>query len=90
MTRASQDVLPFVKTVGTDTVKTYGVNAIGLRRKGFPEDRIERLKEIFRRLTGPKWNTSQALDRIEEDFPGDPDAEDVVEFVRSARRGVHK
>ncbi|HET7452846.1 MAG TPA: acyl-ACP--UDP-N-acetylglucosamine O-acyltransferase [Thermoanaerobaculia bacterium] len=90
MTRCAQDVLPFVKTVGTDVVRTYGVNAIGLRRKGFPEDRIDRLKEIFRRLTGPKWNTSQALEQIETDFPGDEDAAYVVDFVRTAKRGVHK
>jgi UDP-N-acetylglucosamine acyltransferase len=90
MTRCAQDALPFVKTVGTDVVRTYGVNAIGLRRKGFAEDRIDRLKEIFRRLTAPKWNTSQALDQIEADFPGDADAEYVVDFVRSAKRGVHK
>ena len=90
MTRASQDVLPFVKTVGTDEVRTYGVNTIGLKRKGFADDRIERLKEIFRRLTSPKLNTSQALDRIAEDFAGDEDAGYVVAFVRSAKRGVHK
>jgi UDP-N-acetylglucosamine acyltransferase len=90
MTRASQDVLPFVKTVGTDVVKTYGVNTIGLKRKGFADERVERLKEIFRRLASPKWNTSQALERIDEDFPGDPDAAYVTGFVRSAKRGVHK
>ncbi len=90
MTRASQDVLPFVKTVGTDVVKTYGVNTIGLKRKGFPDDRVERLREIFRRLSSPRWNTSQALERIEEDFPGDADAAYVAEFVRTAKRGVHK
>jgi UDP-N-acetylglucosamine acyltransferase len=66
------------------------VNTIGLKRKGFADERIERLKEIFRRLTSPKLNTSQALDRIAADFPGDADAEYVVAFVRSAKRGVHK
>ena len=90
MTRAPQDVLPFVKTVGTDVVKTYGVNTIGLRRKGFAEARIERLKEIYRVLVSPRLNTSQALEKIASDFAGDEDAVYVVDFVRSARRGVHK
>lgn len=90
MTRAPQDVLPFVKTVGTDVVKTYGVNSIGLKRKGFADDRIERLKEIYRVLVSPKLNTSQALEKITADFAGDADAVYVVDFVRSARRGVHK
>lgn len=90
MTRAPQDVLPFVKTVGTDVVKTYGVNAIGLKRKGFADARIERLKEVYRILVSPKLNTSQALEKIAADFAGDEDAAYLVEFVRSARRGVHK
>ena len=90
MTRAPQDVLPFVKTVGTDVVKTYGVNAIGLKRKGFADARIERLKEIYRILVSPKLNTSQALEKIAADFAGDEDAAYLVDFVRSARRGVHK
>lgn len=90
MTRAPQDVLPFVKTVGTDVVKTYGVNTIGLKRKGFSEERIEALKEIYRILVSPRLNTSQAVERIESEFSGNEDAAYIVEFVRTARRGVHK
>jgi UDP-N-acetylglucosamine acyltransferase len=90
MTRAPQDVLPFVKTVGTDTVKTFGVNAIGLKRKGFSDERIEALKEIYRVLVSPRLNTSQAVERIEAEFSGNEDAAYIVEFIRTARRGVHK
>jgi len=90
MTRAPQDVLPFVKTVGTDVVKTYGINAIGLKRKGFSEERIEALKEIYRVLVSPKLNTSQALEKIAQRFAGNDDADYLVEFIRTARRGVHK
>jgi len=90
MTRAPQDVLPFVKTVGTDVVKTYGVNTIGLKRKGFSEERIEALKEIYRILVSPRLNTSQAVERIAAEFSGNEDAAYIVEFVRTARRGVHK
>jgi UDP-N-acetylglucosamine acyltransferase len=90
MTRASQDVLPFVKTVGTDEVKTYGVNTIGLKRKGFSEERVDALQRMYRILVSPKLNTSQALERIAAEFPGNADADYLREFVRSARRGVHK
>lgn len=90
MTRAPQDVLPFVKTVGTDVVKTYGVNTIGLKRKGFSEERIEALKEIYRLLVSPRLNTTQAVEKIAAQFAGNEDADYIVEFVRTARRGVHK
>ena len=90
MTRAPQDVLPFVKTVGTDIVKTYGINAIGLKRKGFSDERIEELKKVYRVLSSPKLNMSQALDRITAEFGGSADAAYLVDFIRTSKRGVHR
>ena len=90
MTAAPKDVLPFLKTSGADNAKTYGVNAIGLRRKGFSEERIEALGRVYRILVSPKLNTTQAIERIESEFPGNEDASYLVEFIRGSRRGVHK
>jgi UDP-N-acetylglucosamine acyltransferase len=90
MTAASQDVLPFVKTDGNDVVKTYGINALGLKRKGFSEERIDALKRIYRILVSPKLNTSQALDRIGAEFAGNEDAAYLIDFIRTSKRGVHK
>ena len=90
MTAASQDVLPFVKTDGNDQVKTYGVNTLGLKRKGFSDERIESLKGIYRLLVSPKLNTSQALEKIAAEFAGNDDAAYFAEFIRSSKRGVHK
>ena len=90
MTAASQDVLPFVKTDGNDVVKTYGINTLGLKRKGFSDARIDALKGIYRLLVSPKLNTSQALDRIAAEFPANEDAVYLAEFIRTSKRGVHK
>lgn len=90
MTAASQDVLPFVKTDGNDVVKTYGINTLGLKRKGFSDERIDALKGIYRILASPKLNTSQALDRIAAEFPANEDAAYIAEFIRTSKRGVHK
>jgi UDP-N-acetylglucosamine acyltransferase len=90
MTAASQDVLPFIKTDGNDVVKTYGVNTLGLKRKGFSDERIDALKKIYRLLVSPKLNTSQALERITAEFPANEDAAYLTEFIRSSKRGVHK
>ncbi len=90
MTAASQDVLPFMKTAGVDATRSYGVNSIGLRRKGFSDERIEALQNAYRILSSPKLNTSQALARIEAELSGNPDVAYLVEFIRGSRRGVHK
>ena len=84
MTAAPKDVLPFFKTSGVDDARTFGVNTIGLKRKGFSDERLDALKEIYRRLVSPKLNTTQALEKIEADFPGNPDAAYLIEFVRSS------
>jgi UDP-N-acetylglucosamine acyltransferase len=90
MTAASQDVLPFVKTDGNDVVKTYGINSLGLKRKGFSAERIEALKSIYRILASPKLNVSQALEQIGLDFSENADAAYLIEFIRSSKRGVHR
>lgn len=88
-TRILADALPFVKTVGLRPA-VYGVNRIGLRRKGFDEQRVRVLQRAFRIFLRSALNTSQALERLEAEFPGEADVAYLIEYVRSARRGVVK
>ncbi len=64
----TQDVLPFVKTVGSRPTKTYGINSIGLQRKGFSPDAIEALQRAYRILTRSKLKLEDALAKIEADL----------------------
>src|SRR5688572_31593450 len=57
----TQDALPFIKTVG-NRAKTYGVNTIGLERKGFSPDSVQALKKAYRYLKQSGLNTGQAVD----------------------------
>jgi UDP-N-acetylglucosamine acyltransferase len=84
----TQDVLPFVKTVGSRPAKTYGINTIGLQRKGFQPETIEALQRAYRVLTRSKLGLESALARIEEDFGLYPEVRYFVDFVRGAKRGV--
>ena len=84
-----QDVLPFCKTDGWEA-KTYGLNSIGLRRAGFSRDRMLALEQAYRLLVKSKLNTTQALERITEELAGQPDVEELVEFVRTSKRGFHR
>lgn len=86
----TQDVLPFSRTVHERGVKVYGVNVVGLRRRGFDEERIDRIHKAMRLLTQSKLNTSQALEKIGQTLDRSEDIEALVHFVESSERGVIK
>ncbi len=67
-TVVTRDALPFVKTVG-GTPKVYGINRVGLRRKGFARERIKVLDDLFRILVRSGLNTSQAVEKIVASYP---------------------
>jgi len=84
----TQDVLPYVKTVGNRPAKTYGVNTIGLQRKGFQKETVEALQRAYRILTRSKLLLADALERIETELGFHSEVRYLVEFIRSSTRGV--
>ena len=84
----TQDVLPFVKTVGNRPAKTYGINTIGLERKGFPKESIEALQRAYRILTRSKLPLQEALDRMEAELGFHSEVRYFAEFIRASKRGV--
>jgi len=84
-----QDVLPYCKTDGAEA-KTYGINTIGLKRRGFSDERVDALGKAYRILVRSKLNTSQALERITAELPGQEDVESLVRFIRAGERGFHR
>lgn len=87
-TIATQDVLPFVKTVGNRPAKTYGVNTIGLQRKGFSPESIEAISRAYKTLTRSKLPLAEALEKIEADLGGHEEAKYFADFIRGAKRGI--
>lgn len=87
-TVATQDVLPYVKTVGSRPAKTYGVNTIGLERKGFSKETIEAIQRAYRLLVRSKLKLEDALVRIESELSLYPEARYLAAFVRGAKRGI--
>ena len=80
-------MLPFIKTVGNRPAKTYGVNTIGLDRKGFPKESIEALQRAYRILIRSKLPLETALQRLETEYGLYPEVRYLVEFVRESKRG---
>ena len=89
-TVATLDVLPFMKTAGARDTKSYGVNTIGLRRKGFPEASIEGLSKAHRILFHSNLLREEALTRVETELAGIPEVELLTTFIRSSHRGIHR
>jgi UDP-N-acetylglucosamine acyltransferase len=85
----TQDALPFVKSVG-NRASAYGVNTIGLERKGLGAETIAALKRAYRLLLQSGLNTTQALEKIESEISGVPEVGYLVAFIRSSERGVIK
>ncbi|MBV8200858.1 MAG: acyl-ACP--UDP-N-acetylglucosamine O-acyltransferase [Acidobacteria bacterium] len=85
----SKDALPYVKTVGVNPA-CYGINTVGLRRKGFDSAQLARLGKAFRLLSRSGLNTRQAVARIREELGGDAEVDSFVAFIESSRRGVTK
>ncbi len=85
----TQDALPFVKTVGQKPA-IYGVNRIGLERRGFDEARLRSIEKALRILTRERLSTTSALERLRAEFPGDADVTYLADFVAASERGVIK
>jgi len=85
----TKDALPYARTVGSRPARIFGTNSIGLMRRGFSPDVVQKLKRCFRYLLQSKLNTTNALRRIEQDKSlACAEVEYVVAFIRSSSRGV--
>lgn len=85
-----QDVLPFCRVAGNRPLLLYGLNSIGLRRKGYSRERIKALKEMFKIIYYSDLNTAQAVERIKDEFPPGEDRNEIINFIQSSKRGIVK
>jgi UDP-N-acetylglucosamine acyltransferase len=85
----TQDVLPFSITSAKRETHAYGLNKVGLQRRGFSEERLKKLHRAYRYLLAAKMNTSQAVERMKAEENGE-DVKYLVEFIEKSDRGVLK
>jgi UDP-N-acetylglucosamine acyltransferase len=85
----TKDALPYGRTVGSRPARVFGLNLIGLKRRGFSDDTLKKLRAAYRYLTQSRLNTTQALAKIESDPAlACADVANLVDFIRTASRGV--
>ena len=88
LTTASMDVLPFMKTAGTRDTKSYGVNIIGLRRRGFAEETIQALQQAHKILFGMGLLREEAMAKAAAELGNVPEVAYLLDFIRNSKRGI--
>jgi UDP-N-acetylglucosamine acyltransferase len=86
----TQDVPPFSLIVTERETTSFGVNKIGLERKGFSPERIKSLTNAFRLLLRSKLNTNQALEEMRKSLGQSSDVAELIQFIETAERGIIK
>jgi len=84
-----KDAPPFAIIQGNHA-KCYGLNRVGMNRRGYSKDTIEKLHRAFHLLLSAKLNTTQALERIKSEITDCAEVDLVVEFYETTKRGVVK
>lgn len=85
--RISQDVPPYCRVAGSPA-KLYGLNSVGLERRGFSEEVRRDLKQAYRTIFNSQHTVSKGLTKVEEGEIDLPEVQCLVDFVRSSDRGV--
>ncbi len=89
-TIVTQDVLPFSTTSESRENRAYGLNSVGLKRRGFTEERLSKLHHAYRVLLGSKLNTSQAVAKLRQEGDLGDDVETLLRFIETSERGIIK
>lgn len=85
--RVAQDVPPFVRAVG-NPIKLFGLNSVGLQRRGFEPDTIAELKKAYRLFfRSDDLNLSQAIEQAKSDLKMIPEVKALIEFLKTSKRG---
>lgn len=85
--RITQDVPPYCRAAGNPP-KLYGLNSVGLERRGFSPEVRAALKLAYRVLFQSNLNVSQAVARAEEEVSTIPEVRHLLKFIRSSERGI--
>lgn len=87
----TQDVPPFSLIVSSRETRCYGINRVGLERRGFSPERLHAIEKAFRYLLRSKLNTSQALEKMRGTLADSEDVLTLIRFIESTtERGLTK
>ena len=83
----SLDIPPYVSAAG-NRAKLYGLNLVGLKRRGFSDQTINNLKKAYKIIFRSGFTIDDAFARAIDEFPDSPEVHHFVDFMRKSKRGV--
>lgn len=87
--KVGKDVPPYI-IAAREPLSFYGINSVGLNRRGFTPEQIHTIQEAYRLIYQSNLNTTQALDKIEATIPACAERDQIISFVRQSTRGIVK
>jgi UDP-N-acetylglucosamine acyltransferase len=84
-----KDIPPYTKAA-REPISYAGINAVGLRRRGFSSEKINEIQEIYRYVFLKGVNHSKAIEMIERDMPSTPERDYIINFIRTSEQGIMK
>lgn len=85
--RIGKDIPPYT-LIGRDPIVYCGINIVGLRRRGFTNDQVFLIQDIYRTLYTRGLNNSQAIKAIETEYAPSPERDLILDFIKSSDRGI--
>ncbi len=84
-----KDVPPFVKAA-REPLSYVGINSVGIRRRGFTEEQINRIQDVYRYIFVKGLGTSKAVALVERELPVSAERDEIIDFIRNSVRGIIK
>jgi UDP-N-acetylglucosamine acyltransferase len=82
-----KNVPPFVKAA-REPLTYAGINAIGLRRRGFDQESITQVENIYRQIFVHSRNVSRSIEEVEKNFSDSPEKNQIIEFIKASDKGI--
>lgn len=83
----NKDLPPYIMA-GRYPISYEGVNSVGLHRRGFTEEQINKIQQVYRVLYLSRLNNTEALAKVIAEVPQSPERDDIVAFVKASKRGI--
>ena len=85
----NKDIPPYI-IAARDPIQFCGINTVGLGRRGFTKEQVERIQQVYRYIYMSHLNISQALEKVQQDIPQSEERDLILQFIQSSERGVVK
>lgn len=82
-----KDVPPYVKAA-REPITFAGVNSIGLRRRGFSDEQVREIEEVYRTIYVMNTNVSKGVQAVKEQMPNSVFAKEIIEFIETSDKGI--